>query len=191
MPPRRPWRLLLAALLVGTAPAVHASGWSATGEATYEARDAWASWRGRAPLAAVDVAFDPARPEGLAVTAVLRPADFRSGNVARDANARLTVFEVADHPEAVARVAADPSAGAPTRTEDGARVPVAVDLTLHGVARTYRAVASLVREGADWVGTVAFEVSLEAHGMRRPRLFGLVTEDAVRVEVAVRARPSP
>lgn len=185
--------LLAAPAAAASAPvdAPRAGAWTASGEVVYEARDALATWRGRAALARATVAFDPGRPEALAVEAVVRPADFRSGNVARDANARITVFEVATHPEAVARVTADPAAGPPRADGDGVEVPVSVALTLHGVTRVYPALARLARDGDGWVGTLELTVSVEAHGMRRPRLLGLVTEDAVRLEVVVRVRPTP
>ncbi|MBW6454807.1 MAG: hypothetical protein K0A98_02890 [Trueperaceae bacterium] len=36
-----------------------------------------------------------------------------------------------------------------------------------------------------------FEVSLTAHGMRRPALLGLVTDDLVQVSLVATARPDP
>jgi hypothetical protein len=73
----------------------------------------------------------------------------------------------------------------------GWAVPIAVDLTLHGVTVRYAAEALLAPDGPDWTGTAVLTLSLEAHGMRRPRLLGILTEDAVRLEVRVRARPVP
>jgi polyisoprenoid-binding protein YceI len=165
--------------------------WVADGDVVYEARDALATWRGTAPLADVALRFDPADPADLELIARVRPADFDSGNVFRDANARRTVFDVADHPEATARAAADAAAGPPRATADGWTVPLAIELDLHGVAVRYAAVAQLERDGAGWIGTAAWTVSLARHGMRRPRLLGIVTEDEVRLEVRVRARPAP
>ncbi len=180
--------MVLPASAQGSGPA---SAWRVEGEAVYEARDALASWSGRAPLASAELRFDPAAPSGLELTALVRPAAFDSGNPLRDLNARRTVFEVDDHPEATARVTADPAAGPPQRVPGGWAVPIAVDLTLHGVTVRYAAEARLDREGTEWTGTAVLTLSLDAHGMQRPRLFGILTEDPVRLEVRVRARPAP
>ncbi|MFN2321393.1 MAG: YceI family protein [Trueperaceae bacterium] len=190
---------LLAALVLAAALTVPASAqesrpsgaWTVEGEAVYEARDSLASWSGRAPLVSAELRFDPADPADLDLTAVVPPAAFDSNNPLRDLNARRTVFEVDDHPEARARATADPDAGPPRRVAGGWAVPIAVDLTLHGVTIRYAAEARLDRDGAEWTGTAVLTLSLEAHGMRRPRLLGIVTEDAVRLEVRVRARPAP
>lgn len=192
-------RPLLAALAVATALAVPASAqavdrpaaWVIEGEVVYEARDRLATWSGAAPLASAALRFDPVDPTDLALDATVRPADFDSGNPFRDLNARRTVFEVADHPEATARSTADPAAGPPRRVPGGWAVPIAVDLTLHGATVRYATEALLERDGEGWTGTAVLTLSLEAHGMRRPRLLGILTEDAVRLEVRVRARPAP
>jgi polyisoprenoid-binding protein YceI len=165
--------------------------WVAEGEAIYVARDPLATWSGRAPLTLVELRFDPSDPSALELTARMRPEDFDSGNPLRDLNARRTVFEVGDHPEAAARAAADPDAGAPRRVAGGWAVPIAVDLTLHGATVRYPAEALLERDGEEWAGTAVLTLSLEAHGMLRPRLLGILTEDAVQLEVRVRARPAP
>lgn len=191
--------LLVALVLAAAAIAVPASAqesgrpgaWAVDGEAIYDARDSLASWSGRAPLAFADLRFDPSDPTDLELTVRVRPAAFDSGNPLRDLNARRTVFDVDDHPEASARSTADQAAGPPRRVPGGWIVPIAVDLTLHGVTVRYPAEAQLERDGAEWMGTAVLTVSLEAHGMQRPRLFGILTEDAVRVEVRVRARPAP
>jgi polyisoprenoid-binding protein YceI len=189
-----PRLVVLALLLLPAAVGLgHAqpTPWIATGTITYEARDALASWRGSADLASVSLRFDPTVPGDLALEAIVEPAAFRSGVTLRDANARRTVFEVDRYPQAAARVVADPDRR-PSRGADGALlVPVVVDLTLHGVAVRYLAEARLTRDGPDWVGVAELVLSLEAHGMRRPSLLGLVTEDAVRLEVRVTARPDP
>lgn len=186
--------LVAAAAIAGPVAAQEPAGpraWAAEGEAVYVARDPLATWSGRAPLTLVELRFDPSEPATLELTARVRPADFDSGNPLRDRNARRTVFEVGDHPEAVARAAADPEAGAPRRAPGGWVVPIAIDLTLHGATVRYAAEALLERDGEDWTGTAVLTASLEAHGMVRPRLLGILTEDAVQLEVRVRARPAP
>ncbi len=186
--------LVVAATVAGPASAQEAGrpgAWMVDGEAVYEARDSLSSWSGRAPLDAAELRFDPAEPSDLELTARVRPADFDSGNPLRDLNARLTVFIVDDHPEATARATAASDGGPPRQVAGGWVVPIAVDLTLHGVTVRYPAEAHLERDGVDWTGTAVVTLSLGAHGMRRPRLLGILTEDAVRLEVRVRARPAP
>ena len=195
---RRDRPLLVALLLVAAiaAPAAaqapeRTTTWRASGEVTYVARDALATWSGRAPLDQVALRFDPTDPSALDLNARVRLADFDSGNALRDLNARRTVFEVGEHPEARAHATADPAAGAPRRVPGGWAVPIEVALTLHGVTVRYTGEAELERDGDAWIGTAVLVLSLEAHGMLRPRLFGIVTEDAVRLEVRVRAHPVP
>ncbi len=186
--------LVFAVAIAAPASAQESDGtgaWVVEGEAVYVARDPLASWSGRAPLAFAELRFDPVDPVDLELTARVHPSDFDSGNPLRDLDARRTVFDVADHPAASAHATADPEAGPPRRVPGGWAVPIAVDLTLHGVAVRYAAEALLERDGENWTGTAVLVLSLEAHGMRRPRLLGILTEDAVRLEVRVRARPAP
>lgn len=188
---RRLGFLWAAALLAASASAAAQSAWAVEGTVAYEARDALASWRGEAPLASIALRFDPQRPGELALEATVRPADFRTGVVPRDAVARRTVFEVARFPEATARVTADPD-HPPRRLADGAlELPLLVDLDLHGVTLRYAASASVTRDGDGWRGEAELSVSLTAHGMVRPRVLGLVTEDEVTVVVRLVARPAP
>lgn len=165
-----------------------ASDWAVTGEVTYEARDALTTWTGTAPLTAV-LTFDPDAPASLRVAATVRPADFRSGAFLRDLTARRTVFEVDRFPEARAVVGLDPAAPDPGWQGDRLHVDLIVDLTLHDVTRRYLVAAEATRADGAIHATASFEVSLEGHGMRRPSLLGLVTEDAVRLHVVLDARP--
>lgn len=198
----------LAALAVGLAAASAAareagttatSGpvWRTDGEVRYEARDPLASWTGVAPLAALYLWFDPDDTGALRLEAVVVPAAFDSGNALRDGRARRSVFDSERYPEArlVAVAAPGQTVAAP---EPGATVSLALDaeLTLHGVTLPYRLDVRLTAR-PDPDGTpryhaeAAFDVSLTAHGMHRPSLLGLVTDDLVRVAVAVWAHPDP
>lgn len=188
---RRPRFVWAVALLAAAASAFAQGAWVVEGTVAYEARDALASWRGEAPLASADLRFDPSRPGELTLAATVDPAAFRSGVVPRDAVARRTVFEVARFPVATARVTADPE-DPPRRLADGAlELPVLVDLDLHGVVLRYATIARVARDGDGWRGEATLRVSLTAHGMVRPRVLGLVTEDEVTVAVRVVARPAP
>jgi polyisoprenoid-binding protein YceI len=202
--PRAPWGLPLAlALLLGlgiggprsaVAQSSGPGGWVAAGEVRYEARDALASWSGVAAIRTFELDFDPDDPRSLHLTATVATADFRSGNVLRDRTARRDVFRtelfptatLAARPALEAAVAALAPGGEATWLLDA-------DLTLHGVTRRYRIEAAATRsdDGAEVGAEASFVVSLEAHGMLRPSLLGLLTDDAVRVRVTATARLDP
>jgi polyisoprenoid-binding protein YceI len=174
-----------------------ASAWRTGGEVRYEARDALASWAGVAPLEALDLWFDPDDPGALRLEAVVLPAAFDSGNGLRDLRARRSVFDTERFPEARLVALAAPGGGA-APAEPGATVALTLDaeLTLHGVTLPYRLEVRLtVQADADepprYLAETAFEVSLTAHGMRRPALLALVTDDLVRVSVTAWAHPGP
>lgn len=157
----------------------------------YVGTDARGSWRGEAPLAELALRLDPADLRRSELVAVVETAAFASGNLIRDVNGRRTVFESRAHPRAAFRLERV-EAAAPDLPDGAAREVVLVGtLELHGVARPYRVPTALRREGARVVAEGAFEVSIEAHGMRRPSLFGVVVDDAVRVEFHVEAGLEP
>jgi polyisoprenoid-binding protein YceI len=187
---------------VATAAPDAGAAWAARGEVRYEARDALSDWSGVAEIVDLVVTFDPEDVRTLRLAAVVHPASFSSGNFLRDLQARREVFRVDAHPEA--RLSARPAAGTPLRPLPvGGTLSLVLDaeLTLHGVTRAYRIEASLRRGGSGDGGAAAevdhvhaeasFVVSLTAHGMRRPTLFGLVTDDEVRVSVVASGHPGP
>jgi polyisoprenoid-binding protein YceI len=183
--------LLVGLQLVLAAPLA----WSGEGEVSYHARDQAASWSGVAPIGDHEAHFDPDNLASLRLEVQLAPASFNSGNGLRDAQARRTVFDVNRFPEA--RLEAAAASGTPSQplvAGVATEVTLEGDLTLHGVTRRYPIVLQLLLS-VDAAGTPtieaegAFVVSLEAHGMRRPWLLGLLTEDEVRVEVRVLVRP--
>lgn len=197
---RSPYGRAVAALLVAALAAVGAQpappAWDAEGEVRYEASDAWATWSGRAPLEAVELALDPDDLGTLRVTVLVRPAAFDSRNALRDARARASVFQVAAHPVAtLVATAAAGAVGSSIRAGETRTVPIEAELTLHGTTLPYRLALTLTRPAAgddgSWRAEAAFTVSLGAHGMRRPALLGLVTDDEVRVFVQATGRPAP
>jgi len=176
--------------LVARAQGAAPPAWSAVGEVRYEARDALAAWSGVAPLAAIVATFDAADLRTLHLEASVAPAEFRSGNLLRDRAGRREVFESDLFP--TASLTARPASGAgPRALPPGATATLALDaeLTLHGVTRSYVIEVDVVRsgDGTEVRAVATFVVSLEAHGMRRPTLLGLVTDDAVRVTVTATA----
>jgi polyisoprenoid-binding protein YceI len=195
--------LLVAVWAAATAARDAGATWTAGGEVRYEARDALSAWSGVAEIADLVVTLDPEDLRTLRLAAVVQPASFSTGNFLRDLQARREVFQVDDHPEI--RLTARAAADTPFRSlPAGGAVPLALDaeLTLHGVTRAYRIEATLRRDGsgdalapAEAAARVhaeaTFVVSLTAHGMRRPTLFGLVTDDEVRVVVAAWGHPDP
>jgi polyisoprenoid-binding protein YceI len=171
-----------------------AQGWQVAGEVRYVARDALASWSGVAPLAG-EATFDPNDPAGLLLRARVATAAFSSGNFLRDQRARARVFRSDAHPEALLVARAQ---GESPPLAVGATITLALiaELTLAGVTRTYPIEATITTESAADGGmrlraTATFAVSLTAHGMERPALLGLVTEDAVVVQVSATAQPAP
>jgi polyisoprenoid-binding protein YceI len=177
--------------------AIEADAWRTGGEVRYEARDALATWSGVAPLEVLDLFFDPDDLGALRLEAVVLPAAFDSGSALRDARARRSVFDSERFPEARLVAVAAPGGGGAAA---GPRTPVALtldaELTLHGVTLPYRIEVRLTAEAdADghprYLAETVFEVSLSAHGMRRPALLALVTDDLVRVSVTAWAHPDP
>ena len=193
----------LAVQVVALAPAqapaqAPGPGWVAGGEFRYHARDALTDWSGVAEIAELDVSLDPEDLGTLRLTAIVRPASLVSGNFLRDRQGRREGFEVDAFPTATLVARAGPDAAGRRLPPEGAvDITLQGELTLHGVTRPYAIAAALARAapGDDETGAIqaeaAFTVSMEAHGMRRPSLFGLVTDDEVRVTVTATARPDP
>jgi polyisoprenoid-binding protein YceI len=183
----------------GAIAAASSNAWLATGEVRYLARDALTSWSGVAPVDELRLSFDPRDPGSLRLEARVQPAAFDSGNRLRDGRARASVFETDAFPDAwlVAAAAEDGAPPAPA-LEPGRALTLTLDaeLTLHGVTLPYRIEARLsaTRDAAgdpSYRAEADFEVSLTAHGMRRPTLLTLVTDDLVRVSLVATARPDP
>jgi polyisoprenoid-binding protein YceI len=192
--------VVLGAVAFATAGATAtASGnaWLASGEVRYVARDALTSWSGVAPVSELRLSFDPRDPGSLQLEARMQPAAFDSGNRLRDGRARATVFETDAFPDALLVAAAEGEPPLPA-LEPGQSLTLTLDaeLTLHGVTLPYRFDARL-SASQDAAGNPSyraeadFEVSLTAHGMRRPTLLTLVTDDLVRVSLVATARPDP
>lgn len=195
-PPARAVAVGLLAVLAWTSSQVALPAWNAAGEVRYEASDALAAWSGRAPLEAIELTLDPDDLGTLVLAVHVRPAAFDSRNPLRDGRARATVFEVGLHPVATLVGAAPPSErGVRIGPGETRVVALEADLTLHGTTLPYRIDLTLTRPtaGGDepWRAEAAFAVSLTAHGMRRPALLGLVTDDEVRVSVQATGRPVP
>jgi polyisoprenoid-binding protein YceI len=187
----------VAFMSAGAIAAASGDAWLASGEVRYEARDALTSWRGVAPVSELRLSFDPREPGSLRLEARVQPAAFDSGNRLRDGRARASVFETDAFPDALLVAAADAAPPIPP-LEPGRSLTLTLDaeLTLHGVTLPYRIDARL-SASRDASGTPSyraeadFEVSLTAHGMRRPTLLTLVTDDLVRVSLVATARPGP
>ena len=173
-----------------------AQSWQASGEVRYFARDALAAWSGVAPLAEALATFDPSLPGDIAFTARVETGRFSSGNFLRDQRARAQVFRSADHPEAILSARGTDASLPPLAAGGTLIVPLAATLTLAGVTLPYAIeltlTAALEPDGALGIDvSTRFAVSLDAHGMVRPALLGLVTEDLVWVQVTATARRAP
>ena len=191
---------VFAALLcsgAGATGAFAADAWRTVAEVRYVARDALTSWSGVAPVSGLRLSFDPRDPGSLRLEARVEPAAFDSGNRLRDGRARASVFETDAFPETLLVAAAEGRPGV-TALGPGESITLTLvaELTLHGVTQPYRIEARLSAsedaEGrASYRATADFEVSLTAHGMRRPALLGLVTDDLVQVSLVATAHRDP
>jgi polyisoprenoid-binding protein YceI len=188
---------LVAAALAGATATASEDAWIASGEVRYVARDALTSWSGVAPVSEIRLSFDPGDPASLRVEARLEPAAFDSGNRLRDGRARASVFETDAFPEARLVAAAVPAPEVAALELGGSlTLMLDVELTLHGVTLPYRVEARLSASRDEdgnprYRAEAEFEVSLTAHGMRRPALLGLVTDDLVQVSLVATANPDP
>ena len=150
---------------------------------TYTARDATSTWQGVASLEDVTLTQTS---DSLAVTAVLEPGNFNSGNFARDGNARFTVFDTGEFPTATlegtlplaAPLLEIQASGTKTATFKGT-------LTLHGVTRDVSFHVEVSRDGNQATAEGSFRVLLSDYKMNRPNFFGNEVEDQVELTVSL------
>jgi polyisoprenoid-binding protein YceI len=67
--------------------------------------------------------------------------------------------------------------------------PFTGELRLHGVMKTVRGEADLMRNGSSWRVTASFPVALGDHGIAPPRYLGVGVRDRVQVRVTFVASP--
>jgi len=185
--PRLPTIVLAALLLVaGVAAAERLSGTLLEGSrVSYDAAAGWETWQGVAPARVERLVFDDADLATLRLEVRVDAADFASGNVFRDRNARRVVFETDEHP-AIAFVLqrARPADGEGSMTlPDGAERALTLrgTLDLHGVQREVEVPVTVRRSGDRLAVTGGFDVSLSDYEMTAPSIFGRGVEDLVTV----------
>lgn len=151
----------------------------------YDAAAGWETWQGLAPARVERLTFDEDDLTTLRLDVRVAAADFDSGNLFRDRNARRVVFETDDHPDIVfllerARLA--DGEGSMT-LPDGSRRALTLTgtLDLHGVRRAVEVPVTVLRDGDRLAVTGGFEVLLSDHEMTAPSLFGRAVEDRVTV----------
>jgi polyisoprenoid-binding protein YceI len=151
----------------------------------YDARDANASWTGRAPISRLEFTLNTEELRDSTLTIAIKPGDFSSGNIFRDTNARRTLFETNTYPEIVfmsKRIRADVGTLADGESRE---VTLAGDLTMHGVTQEVETPVTLTLAGTTITATGSFEVTYTEFGMRQPELFGVLVEDTVVIRFNV------
>ncbi len=160
-----------------------------TGTVTYTAEDASDSWQGVTPLEKVTLT----RTEnGLGITGMLEPGNFSSGNFARDANARFTVFNTGEFP--IATLEGTLPLAAPlleTQASGTATATFRGTLTLHGVTRDVGFPVKVARDGTEATAEGSFAVLLSDYKMKRPNFFGNEVKDEVELNVSLTGTFAP
>jgi polyisoprenoid-binding protein YceI len=156
-----------------------------SGTVRYTASDANATWQGDAPIASLnwDVNLDHLPAVMLEVR--MNPADFNSGNIIRDTNARRSVFNVRRHPEII--FVGERFVATSTRLQDGNTLTgnVSGTLTMHGISQEVNLPVTLTRDGTELEVSSEFSVLLSDYEMTRPSFLGVQVDDEVRLEVVL------
>jgi polyisoprenoid-binding protein YceI len=152
---------------------------------TYTASQPGEVWQGRAPVASLELSLDPDNVQSARLRVVVEAAQFNSGNIIRDANARRAVFQTHRYPEIIFEASQLSTEG--NRIADGVTQPVTVrgELTMHGVTRALETTVTVTRSGQTFVTEGSFSVLLSDFGMRRPTFFNRVVDDAVTIALRI------
>lgn len=156
-----------------------------SGTVRYEASDARDTWQGTAPVAALEWQMNLEHLPDVTLTVRVNPADFNSGNLIRDANARRSVFETGRYPDIV--LTGERFVATSTRLQDGQSVSGTLTgtLNMHGVEQTLRIPIELTRNGNRIAVESDFSVLLSDFEMTRPSFLGVTVDDEVQLSVTV------
>ena len=156
-----------------------------TGSVRYTASDARDTWQGTAPVEQLEWQIDLEHLPAVSLTVRINPADFNSGNLIRDANARRSVFETGRYPEIV--LTGERFVAQSTRLQDGQSLSGTLTGTLdmHGVTQTIRMPVELTRNGERIAVESNFSVLLSDFEMTRPSFLGVTVDDEVQLTVTV------
>lgn len=162
-----------------------------SGTVRYQASDARDTWQGSAPVAGLDWQVNLEHLPAVSLTVRVNPADFNSGNLIRDANARRSVFETGRYPEIV--LTGERFVAPSTRLQDGERISGTLTgtLNMHGIEQTIRIPVELTRSGDRIAVESNFSVLLSDFDMTRPSFLGVTVDDEVQLTVTVVGRLEP
>ena len=148
-------------------------------QVTYTARDDTSEWSGVAPVEALEFTLNPDDIAASELSITLRPANFDSGNLVRDANARRGVFEAGEFPEIRFDLSDVSGADASLAEGETQTLSLSGDLTMHGVTQALELEAEVTRASNTITATGNFSVLLSDFDMTRPEFLGNQVADEV------------
>ena len=148
-------------------------------QVTYTARDDTSEWSGTAPVETLQFTLNPDDVAASELSVTLRPANFDSGNLVRDANARRGVFEAGEFPEIRFDLSEISGADASLAEGETQTLSLSGDLTMHGVTQTLELESQVSRTTNTLTATGNFTVLLSDFNMTRPEFFGNQVADEV------------
>ena len=156
-----------------------------SGTVRYTASDANATWQGDAPIASLDWDINLDHLPAVMLEVRSNPADFNSGNLIRDTNARRSVFNVRRHPEII--FVGERFVATSTRLQDGNTLTgnVSGPLTMHGIRCEVNLPVTLTRNGTELEVGSEFSVLLTDYEMTRPSFLGVTVDDEVQLTVTM------
>ena len=147
----------------------------------YEAKDERETVVGQAAITTLELFLDPDNLKRSRLDIRLDASSFNSGNVIRDTNARLTVFESAKYPEIVfslRRILEDLPSLAPG---ESLAMTLEGDLSMHGRTQSITVPIVLSRDSQRFQAVGEFAVLLSDFQMSRPSFLIWTIEDQVRL----------
>lgn len=158
----------------------------------YEASDPRTTWTGRAPVDRLALQFNDSQLSGSQLVVVVRPGEFDSGNLIRDANARRGVFETGQYPTATFRATGITPGQVGIQPGEEREVDISGRLELHGVSRDITVPTTLSRENDTIRATGSIDLLLSDFEMTRPSFLGVTVDDTVtvRFDISVRLQPA-
>lgn len=158
----------------------------------YEASDPRTTWTGRAPVDRLALQFNDSQLSGSQLVVVVRPGEFDSGNLIRDANARRGVFETGQYPTATFRATGITPGQVGIQPGEEREVDISGRLELHGVTRDITVPTTLSRENDTIRATGSIDLLLSDFEMTRPSFLGVTVDDTVtvRFDISVRLQPA-
>lgn len=158
----------------------------------YEASDPRTNWTGRAPIDRLALQFNDNQLSSSQLVVVIRPGEFDSGNLIRDANARRGVFETGQYPTATFRATGITPAQVGIQPGEEREVDISGRLELHGVTRDITVPTTISRQNDTLRATGSINLLLSDYDMTRPSFLGLTVDDTVTVnfDISVTLQPA-